>query len=78
MDGTLTEAAHDFDAIRVELGVPEGKHVLETIGRFPPEQASRAHSKLAEIELEIATKAVAQPGARKLLRQLRERHAALG
>ena len=78
MDGTLTKAAHDFDAIRVELGIPEGKPVLETIGRFPPEQARRAHSRLAEIELEIATKAVAQPGARKLLRQLRERQAALG
>ena len=31
MDGTLTVAAHDFDAIRRELGVPAGKPLLETL-----------------------------------------------
>ena len=72
MDGTLTVAAHDFDAIRSELGVPAGKPLLETLATLPAEEAERANQRLAEIELEIAANAVAQEGAAELLAHLRE------
>ena len=31
LDGTLTVAAHDFDAIRAELGLPQGRPILEAL-----------------------------------------------
>ena len=73
MDGTLTVAAHDFDAIRNELGVPMGKPLLETLETLPAGEAERANRRLAEIELEIAANAVAQDGAAELLAHLCER-----
>ena len=72
MDGTLTVAAHDFDAIRRELGVPIGKPLLETLATLPAEEAERANYRLGEIELEIAANAVAQEGAAELLAYLRD------
>ena len=30
LDGTLTVAVHDFDAIRKELGIPAGLPIVET------------------------------------------------
>jgi len=39
MDGTLTLAVHDFDAIRNTLGLPLGKPILEAIEDLPAPQA---------------------------------------
>ncbi|MGH9885914.1 MAG: HAD family hydrolase, partial [bacterium] len=39
MDGTLTVAVHDFDAIRTELGLPQGKPMLEELALRPAEEA---------------------------------------
>ena len=78
MDGTLTVAAHDFDAIHRELGVPMGKPLLETIRSLSPEEAEKTYQRLVEIEMEIAAKAVAQEGATELLGHLRDRGRELG
>ena len=72
LDGTLTVAAHDFDAIRSEFGVQPGKPLLETLATLPADEAERANRRLAEIELEIAADAVAQEGAGELLAHLRD------
>lgn len=70
MDGTLTHAVHDFEAIRTELGLPAGLPILEYIDTVPPEEAERLHERLYAIELELAHGATAQPGARQLLERL--------
>jgi HAD superfamily hydrolase (TIGR01509 family) len=71
LDGTLTLAAHDFESIRRELGLPSGRPILEEIAARSPAEARALHVALDEIELEIAQRACAQPGARELLAALR-------
>ncbi len=78
MDGTLTVPAHDFDAIRTELGLPQGRPILEQIAERPPEKARRLLDRLEVIEREIAARAVPHPGARELLELLARRRARLG
>lgn len=78
MDGTLTHAVHDFDAIRAELELPEGEPILEAIARLPEEEAARKSRQLDDLELKIAELATPQPGAVELLERLRERGATLG
>lgn len=73
MDGTLTVAAHDFDAIRSTLGLPPDLPILEEIASRPPEEARALTEELDRIELEIARRSCAQDGAGELLEGLRER-----
>ncbi len=78
MDGTLTVAAHDFDAIRAELGLPAGEPILETLASMPSERARELTARLDEIELGIARRARAQAGAPELLQELKARGSRLG
>ncbi len=78
MDGTLTHAIHDFDAIRVELGLPVGKPILESMAELPENEAIDIRHKLDRLEYAIAEEATAQPGAVELLEQLQARGAKLG
>lgn len=78
MDGTLTHAIHDFDAIRTELDLPAGKPILESIADLPPDEAKRVNQKLDEMEYDIASKATAQPYADELLSLLQQNHCQLG
>ncbi len=78
MDGTLTVAIHDFEAIRGMLGLPSGQPILETIATLPAEQAAIIHRRLDEIELELARQSKPQKGARELLLGLQQRGARLG
>ncbi len=78
LDGTLTLVAHDFDAIRVELGLPEGRSILEAIADREAEDRARLTEQLDRIELEIAGRARAQPGAHALLSALVGRGKHLG
>lgn len=71
LDGTLTLAAHDFDAIRAELGLPDGP-ILESIARRSADEAAALHQRLADIERDIARSGRPQPGARELLERLTE------
>lgn len=78
MDGTLTIAAHDFAAIRAALDVPKVGGIIESIDALPPREAAAKHQQLAELELDYARRAQAQPGAVELLQVLRAREANLG
>jgi HAD superfamily hydrolase (TIGR01509 family) len=78
MDGTLTVAVHDFDAIRTELGLPPGRPILETLAALPAAQADPLHRRLDEIEFQLASQATPQTGARALLAELHRRGIHLG
>jgi HAD superfamily hydrolase (TIGR01509 family) len=78
MDGTLTVPAHDFDAIREELGLPQGQPILEQLADLPEEHADELRRRLEAIELRIARHAKRQPGSRELLTALHARGTTLG
>ena len=78
MDGTLTIPVHDFDAIRDELGLPQGRPILEQLADLPEKEAGKLHRRLEAIELGIARRARKQPGALELLTALHARGATLG
>lgn len=78
MDGTLTVAAHNFDAIRAELGLAPGIPILEQFDGMPPEEAAPLRARLEAIELEIAVRSEAQAGAADLLAALRARGCTMG
>ncbi|HXX46913.1 MAG TPA: HAD-IA family hydrolase [Myxococcota bacterium] len=78
MDGTLTVAVHDFEAIRTELGLEPSKPILEQIAELPRERALRVSARLDAIELALAARARAAAGAHALLERLSERGARLG
>ncbi len=40
MDGTLTIAQHDFDAIRDELGLPDNLPILESLAAMPAAEST--------------------------------------
>ncbi len=70
MDGTLTNAIHDFDDIRAQLGLPAGIPILESIAQMPIEQANKTHAALDKMEYDIADEATAQEGSEQLLQLL--------
>ena len=70
MDGTLTVACHDFNAIRRQLGMPEDTPILEEINKLPAEHARQVHQRLYDIELELAHQAQPQPDVERLLDHL--------
>lgn len=78
MDGTLTLAMHDFEAIKRTLGLPLDSDILTSLGRLSPEEAKVKHIHLNEIELNIAKKAVASPGSPELLKQIKNKSHQLG
>ena len=78
LDGTLTVAAHDFDAIRAELGLPAGRPILEALEDLPPAESAPLFLRLDAIELEIAREARPADGAAELLGSLRRAGADLG
>ena len=73
MDGTLTVPVHDFDAIRIELGLPPGRPILETLASMPTAQADPLHRRLLEIERELAERGQAGPGVCDVLHELKSR-----
>ncbi len=73
MDGTLTVSMHDFDAMRAELGLPEGEPILEALDRLDrtdPVAGAAKRAALDAMELRMAGEATEQPGARAVLRAL--------
>lgn len=78
MDGTLTVAVHDFDAIRDALALPQGRPILEQLAEMPAVEADPLRGRLDEIERDLAHQATAQAGARELLTALRDRGTELG
>jgi HAD superfamily hydrolase (TIGR01509 family) len=78
LDGTLTRAVHDFDAIRRELELPAGRPILEALAELPPDEARPRWQRLDAIELELARSARPAAGARELLEALAARGRLLG
>jgi len=78
MDGTLTIAKHDFEAIRIELGLPAGIPIIEALEVLPPEESAPLHKRLDEMELAVANISEPAEGAAALLEHLLEKGANIG
>lgn len=78
LDGTLTVAIHDFDAIRSMLGVPPGAGILEWLATLPRELRRDLEDRLDAHEYELARRASAAPGAHEVLRALTQKGCRLG
>jgi Predicted phosphatases len=61
---------HDFNAIREELGIPEGQPIIKTLESFPLKESRNKKKKLQEIEEKLALNATPAPGVEKLLETL--------
>ena len=70
LDGTLTVAVHDFNAIRNELGIPAGQPIIKTIESLPENESLCLQQKLHEIEENLARKAKPAKGVKNLLEAL--------
>ncbi|MEO0455811.1 MAG: HAD family hydrolase [Cyanobacteria bacterium P01_A01_bin.114] len=78
MDGTLTVSIHDFEGIKAELGLPPNEPILESLAKVSEPRASRLHTQLEAIELEIARRSTQQSGAYELLSTLRAQGKQIG
>ena len=78
LDGTLTVAVHDFNAIRNELGIPAGQPILKTIESLPENESLALQQKLQEIEENLARNAKPAQGVKNLLEALHHRNYHLG
>ena len=78
LDGTLTVAVHDFNAIRNELGIPAGQPILKTIESLPENESLALQQKLQEIEENLARNARPAKGVKNLLEALHRRNYHLG
>lgn len=78
LDGTLTLPVHDFDAIRADLGIPEGSDILGWLNALPEKTARPLLQRLDKIETELADSVQAAPGAVDLLQTLHAQGYRLG
>ena len=73
MDGTLLVTPLDFDAIRAEIGLPEGMPILEAMGDLTDAERARANRIIDRHEAEAGEESQLMPGAERLLTWLRSR-----
>ncbi len=73
LDGTLLASPLDFDAVRAEIGLPDGQPILEALARLPPAERGRAEAVLDRHETEAVAASRLIPGAADLLAWLRAR-----
>ena len=78
LDGTLTLPVHDFEYIRRELDIPQTADILGHLDSLPEAEASIRHTRLHQIELDLARKAEPSPGAVEMLTKLHNSGAGLG
>ncbi|QKE61981.1 HAD family hydrolase [Aquipseudomonas campi] len=78
MDGTLTIAVHDFEAIKRALAIPACDDILHHLAALPADEAAAKHAWLLEHERELALAAQPAPGAVELVRELQQRDCRLG
>jgi len=78
LDGTLTVPAHDFAAIKRELGFPLDCDILGHLETLEPEQQQAKRLQLDQIEEQIAAHAQLAHGAGELLKTLSQQGVALG
>ena len=70
LDGTLVDSRLDFDAIRREMGLPDGEPILAALERMEPTQARHCDRILERYEREGAERTVLLPGVPELLEHL--------
>ncbi|MSR58992.1 MAG: HAD family hydrolase [Planctomycetaceae bacterium] len=74
LDGTLIDSRLDFDAMRREMGFPEGQLILEGVAALPDgERRERCLTILHEHERRGAESATLMPGAQDMLAGLSAR-----
>jgi len=73
LDGTLLDSPLDFDAIRCEIGLPDGQPILEALEGLPPPERARAEAVIDRHETEAVRASRLIPGATDLLAWLRAR-----
>ncbi|MDG2150578.1 MAG: HAD family hydrolase [Planctomycetota bacterium] len=78
LDGTLTLAVHDFDALRRELGLPSGLPILEALQNRPEEEVGVLMRRLDALEADLVSATGPAPGAADLLRGLSEQCCKMG
>lgn len=78
MDGTLTLAVHDFEAIKRALDIPLEDDILGHLAGLPEAVAAAKHAWLLEHERELALAAEPALGAIELVRELHGRGCQLG
>lgn len=78
MDGTLTLAVHDFEAIKRALDIPLADDILHHLAALPRAEAAAKHAWLLAHERQLAEAAQAAPGALELVRELQARGCRLG
>ena len=78
MDGTLTLAIHDFEAIRQELGITTGMPILEAMAAMPEDEAMDCGRRLHDLEMELAHQAKPQPGVFEVLDSLAQKDCRFG
>lgn len=78
LDGTLTVPAHDFTAMRRELGFPLDCDILGHLAALPPEQERAKRLQLNQIEDEVARRSQLADGADELLKTLSEQGVSMG
>jgi len=78
LDGTLTEAVHDFALIRRELGIAPESDILVHLAALPADEARDKHDWLMRHERALAEAATAAVGAVALVRALHAQGCRLG
>lgn len=78
LDGTLTEAVHDFVLIRRALDIPLEADILAHLAALPASEAQDKHAWLMQHERALAEAATAATGAVALVRALHARGCRLG
>jgi len=73
LDGTLIDSPLNFDAIRAEIGLPDGIPILEALDSLSPAERARAERILDRHETEAVRASRLMPGAADLLAHLRAR-----
>jgi HAD superfamily hydrolase (TIGR01509 family) len=73
LDGTLTEPVLDFDAMRAEIGLPEGVPILEQLEGLTEAARARAETVLLRHERAAIAQATLAEGCADLLGHLRDR-----
>lgn len=78
LDGTLTQAVHDFALIRRALEIPPEADILGHLAALPAGDAQQKRDWLMQHERALAEAATAAPGAVALVRALQGRGCRLG
>src|SRR5687768_8031378 len=73
LDGTLVDSALDFDLMRLEMGLPPGRPILESLAGLPGDDLARCQAILHRHELAGADRAVPLPGVVDFLVELQRR-----